>query len=157
MDEIAEKAEVSKVTLFKYYGNKNHLMNIVIMMAFDHMADDVKSVIQSDLDFEETYKGITQMKLDQLERYSPIFTQNLMTQYSESPDFFGPEAVSIQMKVYDQLFVKGQAEGKITKDLTKEDFLFIINIFVEGMKGLEAGVLFQKTDLITRFFIHGLA
>ncbi|MCL2113895.1 TetR/AcrR family transcriptional regulator [Lactococcus protaetiae] len=156
VDEIAQKAVVSKVTLFKYYKNKNHLMNIVIMHAFENMAAQVEEIIQSDLNFEETYEGITQMKLKQLEHYSPIFSQNLMTQYSESPDFFDTDAVTVQMKIYDKLFQKGQDEGKISKDFTKDDFLFLVNIFISGMKGLSADYLFQKTGILTRFFINGL-
>ncbi|MDR0299052.1 MAG: TetR/AcrR family transcriptional regulator [Streptococcaceae bacterium] len=157
VDEIAEKAEVSKVTIFKYYGSKNQLMNTVIMRAFEHMAEEIESIIQSELGFEATYEAITKMKLDQLERYSEMFSQNLMTQYSQDPDFFNADAVNAQMKVYNELFEKGQAEGKIASDLTKADFLFIINIFIRGMKGLSAQELVKHTRLINRFFINGFA
>lgn len=155
VEEIAQKAVVSKVTLFKYYQNKNHLMNMVIKLAFENMAAQVENLIKSDLNFEETYLGITRMKLREIEHYSPMFSQNLMTQYSESPDFFDDETLNIQMKIYDELFKKGQDEGIISKDFTKDDFNFIINIFISGMKGLDSHSLFQKTDLITRFFING--
>src|SRR5699024_4920787 len=87
VDEIAEKAIVSKVTIFKYYKNKNHLMNIVIMRAFEHMAKEIEEVIKSNLNFEETYEAITRMKISQLEKYSSIFLENLMTQYTHDPEF----------------------------------------------------------------------
>ncbi len=154
--EIAQKAVVSKVTLFKYYKSKNHLMNVVIMNVFENMASQIEKIIQSDLNFEETYEGITQLKLKQLKHYSPVFLQNLITQYSESPDFFDAEKVLMQMKTYDKLFEKGQTEGKISKEFSKDDFTFFINIFISGMKGLPADYLFQKTEIITRFFINGL-
>lgn len=34
IEEIAKKAVVSKVTLFKYYQNKSHLMNYVLLKSF---------------------------------------------------------------------------------------------------------------------------
>ncbi|GAB2024647.1 TetR/AcrR family transcriptional regulator [Lactovum odontotermitis] len=157
VDEISEQAEVSKVTLFKYFQSKNHLMNLVIMRAFEHMAEDVREIIDSDLNFEETYESITQMKLRQVQRYTPIFQKNLMTQYSESPDFFDTDTINVQMSVYTELFDKGQREGKISPELTQADFLFILNIFIEGMKGLEAETLYEKTPLITRFFLNGFS
>ena len=155
VDEIAQIAVVSKVTLFKYYQNKNHLMNVVIMHAFENMAAQVEELIQSDLNFEETYQAITQMKLKHLEHYSSIFSQNLMTQYSESPDFFDTDAMTSQMRIYQELFKKGQKEGKISSKYKEDDFMFIVNIFIAGMRGLSADVLFQKTDLITHFFLNG--
>lgn len=63
-------------------------MNVVIMNALKNMLVEVESIIDSNLDFEDTYHAITAMKLKQLERYSATFNQNLMVQYSESPDFF---------------------------------------------------------------------
>ncbi len=155
VDEIADKAVVSKVTLFKYYKNKNHLMNVVIMNALKNMLVEVEAIIDSDLDFEDTYHAITAMKLKQLERYSATFNQNLMVQYSESPDFFDADAINAQLQIYDGLFEKGRVEGRISPAITKNDFMFIIKIFIEGMKGLPAALLFQKADLITRFFING--
>lgn len=157
VDEIAEKAEVSKVTIFKYYESKNKLMKTVIMKAFEHMGEDVRRLIASDLNFEETYKGITKMKFKQLERYTPQFTENLMSEYSNDPDFFDTDTMALQMQVYEELFSKGQREGKISVNLTQDDFMFILNIFVEGMKGLSAERLFDKTELITNFFINGLS
>lgn len=156
VDEIAEKAIVSKVTIFKYYKNKNHLMNIVIMRAFEHMAKEIEEVIKSNLNFEETYEAITRMKISQLEKYSSIFLENLMTQYTHDPEFFDNDAINAQMEIYNELFEKGQSEGKIDSNLTKEDFMFVINIFREGMKSLSADTLFKRTDLITRFFVNGL-
>jgi AcrR family transcriptional regulator len=157
IDEIAELAEVSKVTIFKYFQSKNHLMNLVVMRAFEHMAEEVQEIIWSDMNFEETYESITRLKLKQVKRYSAEFQQNLMTQFSESPDFFDIDAVNTQLQVYSSLFEKGQREGKIAADLTQEDFFFITNIYIEGMKGMEAETLFQKTPLITRVFLNGFA
>src|SRR5699024_11361899 len=98
----------------------------------------------------------TRMKISQLEKYSSIFLENLMTQYTHDPEFFDNDAINAQMEIYNELFEKGQSEGKIDSNLTKEDFMFVINIFLEGMKSLSADTLFKRTDLITRFFVNGL-
>src|SRR5699024_11917393 len=81
------------------YKNKNHLMNIVIMRAFEHMAKEIEEVIKSNLNFEETYEAITRMKISQLEKYSSIFLENLMTQYTHDPEFFDNDAINAQMEI----------------------------------------------------------
>lgn len=155
VEQIAQEAAVSKVTLFKYYQSKNHLMNLVIMRSFEHMAEEIQSIIDSQLTFEETYQSITDLKLLHLERYSSVFSENLMTQYSQSPDFFNQDTVAIQKEIYQHLFTKGQLEGKIAADLTFDDFWLITSIFIQGMKGMSSQVLFDKSDLISRFFLNG--
>lgn len=155
VDEIAQKAEVSKVTLFKYFQSKNQLMNLVIITAFKNMVTEIEAILQSPLDFTSTYEAITQLKVKQIKQYSPTFSENLMLQYSESPDFFDPDTLSIQTKIYEELFNKGQKEGKIAQNYSKDDFLFILHLFSEGMKGLPADVLLEKVTLISQFFIKG--
>lgn len=156
VDEIAEKAVVSKVTLFKYYQNKNHLLNLVFLNAFDFMRTQTNKILQSDLNFEATYRALTDMKLDEVERFSPQFQQNLMVQYSNNDSFFDADAVQTQTDIYTQLLKKGRDEGKISATISDDDFLFIVRIFTEGMKGLDADILFKKTDLLTQFFLNGL-
>ncbi|MDR2977403.1 MAG: TetR/AcrR family transcriptional regulator [Streptococcaceae bacterium] len=157
IEEIAELAEVSKVTIFKYYQNKNHLMNLVIMKAFESMSKEAGDIIHSDLNFEETYQTIIDMELRQVQRYSSIFQKNFMTQYSENPEFSDETSLNTQMALYFDLFEKGQKEGKIAADLTRDDFFFITSIFVEGMKGIDVDTLFKRTPLISRFYINGFA
>lgn len=156
IEEIAEKAEVSKVTLFKYYLNKNHLMKLVIFRAFEHMAEEIEQILDGNMDFEATYHAITQMKLAQIEQYSPIFTENLMSEYTNDPEFFDSDTINLQSEIYKKLFEKGKKEGKISSGFSEEDFLFIIHIFAEGMKGFTADTLFAKTDVLTKFFVNGL-
>lgn len=155
IEEIAKKAVVSKVTLFKYYQNKSHLMNYVLLKSFEHMVDEIEEIINGDLDFTDTFQAIIDLELKQLKVFSPVFSENLMTQYSESPDFFDTDALLPQAKIYENLFEKGQKEEKISKEYTKEDFLFIINIFNSGMKGLSIERLLEKTELLSRFFLNG--
>lgn len=156
VEEIAGAAEVSKVTLFKYYQNKNHLMNLVIIKALDFMAAQAQELIDSDLNFEETLHAITDMKVGQIKKFSQTFMQNLMTQYSENPALFDTDAQLLQQQMIKQLFQKGRKEGEIASDISEEEFLLIIRIFSEGVKGLDPDYLLSKTNLLSRTFLNGL-
>ena len=69
VDEIAHKADVSKVTLFKYFHSKNQLINQVIRQNLNQLSLEIKTLIESNLDFNQTYQAILQLKIQQLEHY----------------------------------------------------------------------------------------
>ncbi|MFG7387636.1 TetR/AcrR family transcriptional regulator [Lactococcus lactis] len=73
VDEIAHKADVSKVTLFKYFHSKNQLINQVIRQNLNQLSLEIKTLIESNLDFNQTYQATLQLKIQQLEHYQPIF------------------------------------------------------------------------------------
>lgn len=157
VDEIAQLAEVSKVTLFKYFKNKNHLMNVVLIQALQQMVQKIDAIIESDLDFESTYRAVVALEREELYQYRPFFSENLMFQYSKSPDFFDDETLKSQSKIYEALFQKGKSEGVIDANFSKSDFMMLITIFMEGMKKISAEQLFEKTETLTQFFLHGLS
>ena len=156
IDEIAHDAGVSKVTVFKYFTSKNHLMNVVITHAFDAMLRRIKEILDGDMGFVETYRAITSLKMDQVKRYTAVFQENMMTQYSTSPDFFDADALTIQNELYRHLMAKGRAEGYISSQVTDADMQLILHVFTEGMKGVEASRLLESADFLTRFFLNGL-
>src|SRR5699024_161418 len=151
VDEIAEKAIVSKVTIFKYYKNKNHLMNIVIMRAFEHMAKEIEEVIKSNLNFEETYEAITRMKISQHEKYSSIFVGTLMLHCMQEPELLDPDAINAAKGVYHEVFEKGQSEGEIDSNLVYVDVMCVIDVVHGGMNSVSADTVFHRADFITRF------
>lgn len=155
VDEIAHKADVSKVTLFKYFHSKNQLINQVIRQNLNQLSLEIKTLIESNLDFNQTYQAILQLKIQQLEHYQPIFSENMMTQYTNSPELLDDDALSLQKQIYLLLFQKGQAEGKISSDYSQEDFLLILSIFNSGMKGLSINLLIEKAEIVSRFFLNG--
>lgn len=155
VDEIAHKADVSKVTLFKYFHSKNQLINQVIRQNLNQLSLEIKTLIESNLDFNQTYQATLQLKIQQLEHYQPIFSENMMTQYTNSPELLDDDALSLQKQIYLLLFQKGQAEGKISCDYSQEDFLLILSIFNSGMKGLSMNLLIEKAEIVSRFFLNG--
>ena len=155
VDEIAQKAHVSKVTLFKYFQSKNQLINLVIRQSLNQLSSEIKHLIESNLDFNQTYDAILQLKVHQLEHFKPIFSENMMTQYTNSPELLDDDTLSLQNRIYLKLFRKGQSEGKISKVYSQEDFLFILGIFNSGMKGLSITLLLEKSEVISRFFLNG--
>lgn len=153
IDEIAHDAGVSKVTVFKYFTSKNHLMNVVITHAFDAMLRRIKEILDGNMGFVETYRAITSLKMDQVKRYTAVFQENMMTQYSTSPDFFDVGALAMQNELYRHLMAKGRAEGYISSQVTDADRYAADPARVHGGYERRGG---ESADFLTRFFLSGL-
>lgn len=156
IDDIAYKAGVSKVTIYKHYKSKKDLLNLVIMKDFEQTSKEIEKILQSNLNFEKTYHEFTKIRLNDIRNYSPTYHQNLMTLYQKNSDFFDKTVLHTQNKLYEQLFEKGNAEGAFSKDFTKENYMFMVKIFISGMRVLTADDILENVDLITKFFINGM-
>ena len=53
MDEIAARANVSKMTIYKYFGSKEDLRRDVFSLYFDEILAATEQILDSDLDFME--------------------------------------------------------------------------------------------------------
>ena len=76
MDEIAQLAQVSKVTIFKYYKNKNNLMNIVIREALNFMIEEIQQLVDTKENFRETFRQVSRFKIRQIHLMTDIFAKH---------------------------------------------------------------------------------
>ena len=156
MDEIAQLAQVSKVTIFKYYKNKNNLMNIVIRNALNFMIEEIQHLVNTKENFRETFRQVSRFKIKQIHMMTDIFLQNMMNQYATDPNFFDTDMRHIQHLVYQKLFQKGRAEGQISPDYTDEDLILFIDIMSEGMKTIPLERARKRPEILTEMFLNAL-
>lgn len=156
MDEIAQLAQVSKVTIFKYYKNKNNLMNIVIRNALNFMIEEIQHLVNTKENFRETFRQVSRFKIKQIHMMTDIFLQNMMNQYATDPNFFDTDMRHIQHLVYQKLFQKGRAEGQISPDYTDEDLILFIDIMSEGMKTIPLERALKRPEILTEMFLNAL-
>lgn len=156
MDEIAQLAQVSKVTIFKYYKNKNNLMNIVIRNALNFMIEEIQHLVNTKENFRETFRQVSRFKIKQIHMMTDIFLQNMMNQYATDPNFFDTDMRHIQHLVYQKLFQKGRAEGQISPAYTDEDLILFIDIMSEGMKTIPLERALKRPEILTEMFLNAL-
>ncbi|MCL2677071.1 MAG: TetR/AcrR family transcriptional regulator [Streptococcaceae bacterium] len=156
MDEIAKKAIVSKVTIFNYYENKNNLINLVLKAQLGNMTGEIESILAEDLNFIDTYYKVSDFKLKQIKLMTDTFVHNLMQQYATSPDFFDTGSQQLQAKLYQTLFEKGRAEGKISPDYKDEELYLYLELFNEGLKTVSIDKLLPHAEHLAQMFLNGL-
>ncbi len=83
MDKVAESAQVSKATIFKYFGSKEGLIYEVFFTFMNDLGQEAKALIAENLPFEETLIAMSENKIRYLNRVNKQFYIDLMTYYTK--------------------------------------------------------------------------
>ncbi|WP_270216248.1 TetR/AcrR family transcriptional regulator [Enterococcus lactis] len=152
MDKVAESAQVSKATIFKYFGSKEGLIYEVFFTFMNDLGQEAKALIAENLPFEETY----------LNRVNKQFYIDLMTYYtkkekkefSDAMDAYTQESFSIML----DLFHRGRKEGKVDLKYSDEFLILYFQAMVEGISKPEIyAKLLPYTAEWTEVLIKGIA
>lgn len=132
ISEIADRAKVSQVTIYNYFGSKDELLRDVVLTVLKKNYQEYIEAIESDLTFPEKMEKLITEKTSELAGLNPDFLR-FMT--SEDPvvrriaeDFVKNKFIPLMLK----LIEKGKAEGYIHHNISNEAILFYINLFRKG-------------------------
>lgn len=157
VDEIAAKANVSKVTLYKYFGSKDDLYAAVINTFIEETLTAIENVFDSDIDFLEKLKFALLRKTNT----SPLVSWTYLLQVWEkngqmAEDVAGSLQTKVKALMY-KLFAEGKREGFIDESISFEMLYLYSEIFRAGLraKSLELeSVLSDKTSVEHLVNVH---
>ncbi|MBC8343888.1 MAG: TetR/AcrR family transcriptional regulator [Bacteroidetes bacterium] len=159
IEEICTEARVSKVTFYKHFKNKVDLAKYILENNFAEALTEYREIMDSDIPFVDKINSIIQMKLNNANKYSKEFLEDLYK--GKIPELYeyliNYSKETFKMVAID--FKKAQEEGHFRKDV-KIDFLMI---FLKKMIDLagdpDINSLYKTpSDMIkefTHFFFYG--
>ncbi|MGL1893474.1 MAG: TetR/AcrR family transcriptional regulator [Spirochaetaceae bacterium] len=133
IEKIAAESKVSKVTIYKYFTNKESLVHTSLKTMFTSKADELKKIITSNILFEKKLELLIKSKIDifqsfsgdllhELEQITPKFVDELMTLRRESI-----------IALSNQLLNEGRNDGYISSEISNESFTVFFDIVGMGM------------------------
>ena len=136
MDEIAKNANVSKTSVFKYFGSKDNLIYEVFKIFLDKLGETAKEIMVQNKPFEETLILMSQNKIHYLEKVNRQFYIDLMDFYTKK----GDDGLTLIMQQYNKessgimldLFHRGRKEGKVDLKYSDEFLMIFFQALVEG-------------------------
>lgn len=154
--EISKKANVSPVTIYNYFGNKDELLKSVLTDYMDKAFEEYSELIYSDRPFSEKIEQVIFRKTQTAKALSTEFLQSLTDPSLQAllEEYTNQKSMPIAMELIEQ----GKKQGYINPRLTTEAILFYIHVFTESMQKKEVlGVLSKDAliDLVELFF-YGL-
>ena len=111
IEEICKKANVSKVTFYKYFSNKDELVKYIRNELMNQGFSKYDEINEIDISFPEKVERITQWRID--------FFSNIKSEFIE--DILSVEDTIEEMKIrYLKHIEVAQKKGEVRKDLSPE-------------------------------------
>lgn len=159
IEEICEKADVSKMTFYKFFRNKNELATRVLSDLNDRILREQDEIMNSPIPFIDKIKGIINHLIKTSEELEDIFLDEMWGANEDFMLFFNALKMGSYQLISD-FIVQGQKEGVIRKTLKPEVILYIIEIFQEmlnsdRMKSI-APDPHERLDMILNLTFYGI-
>ena len=133
INDIAQKAGVSQVTIYNHYGSKDELVRDVVKNLLYGVIDKYRDIIKEKKPFLEKLQAIVFDKSELIGKFHGELTQTVISQDLEMRQFV--ESIwqgEINQMLID-LFEDGRKEGYISPGLSQEAILTYYEIFRQGM------------------------
>ena len=132
IEEICEKANVSKVTFYKYFHNKDDL---VMKIMEDWVEEGVREFIairDENIPFMDKMLKLIRLKLATAQEYSHEFIDEFMGT-NENLKMFYQSVTMKTMELVTDFFKKAQKDGQFRKTVPPEFYVYLIEHISEMM------------------------
>ena len=133
IEQVAEEAGVSKVTLYKYYGNKQTLIRACLLMAVESTADEIRQKLDPEMGLQARLQALMAAKLE----LSRAFSGEMMQELAESDPHFIEQLMAIRREAIMSLSVPiltdARESGRLPDDVPDESFVVFFDLLGIGM------------------------
>lgn len=160
IEEVCREANVSKMTFYKYFGNKTGLAKYIIDKVIEKGIREYRKIMDSDLPFEDKVNETIKLKMNQTHDISQEFLNDLYkNEETELQEFFkGKVQKSFEM-IHDD-YEKAREKGEIRSDIKIEFILYFLNRMLEMTTDERITRFYENAqDMIrefTKFFFYGI-
>ena len=133
INDVAVKANVSPVTIYNHYENKDNLVYEVIRYQLGLMMSDYKKIVYGEGTFQEKVTEIVFNKVEVASQFrgelaSMTLRDNIVHRQSIYDEF---EQEAIKMTL--DLFEEGKREGFLGKDISEQTLIIYLDILKTGI------------------------
>ncbi|MCU9612903.1 TetR/AcrR family transcriptional regulator [Caldibacillus lycopersici] len=155
--EIAKQAEVSQVTIYNYFGSKDHLVHEVIIYYVNQIWVDYEQLFGSDLPFPDKIKQIIFEKKETASNIHEDFFHYFIKEYADEESYVEKFYREKALGRFIELFDEGKKQGYIDPNLSNEAIIFYIQMVSEYFQKNEVDPHFLSlTEDLTKIFFYGI-
>lgn len=133
VNDIADKADISPVTIYNHFGTKDELIREVIKTISGDLLEKISGVIRSDIPFLEKLDTIIFDKTNVASQYQGELMQSVIQNDPEIRKFAEEIRRNEVNKLMFELFDEGKELGYISPELSKEAILLYCEILRRGV------------------------
>jgi AcrR family transcriptional regulator len=160
VQEICEKAEVSKMTFYKHFNNKIDLVKCILGKMFAEGLENYNAIMAQDIPYSKKVELMIQLKLDLADKISPEFFEDYLVRPDSEIFAFIIQKKKENLGMFLRDLVEAQKRGDVRKDIRPEFITFMMDHITE-MASDERLVKMFKTpkELIAelnKYFFYGI-
>lgn len=130
MDEIAEEANVSKVTIYKYFHSKEDLHREVVNLYADQVIAATEAIVNSDMDFLEKLKLTLMAKTSKMGTSSTRYFIDMLKRDQQAEGRLKQRIKEIIFRFFEE----GKRQGYIDENLSFEILYLHSEIYQAGFE-----------------------
>jgi AcrR family transcriptional regulator len=161
INDIANKAGVSPVTIYNHFGSKDELVRDVVKTQFIDMMDKFRAIIYGEDSFPEKLGAIIFDKTEIASQFQGELVQTVLQGDVEMQKFVENALQQGGYQMTLDLFEEGKREGYVNTELSQETLIVYLEIL---RKGISANLNLMTntesyTDLVrelNHLFLYGL-
>lgn len=160
VEEISEAAEVSKMSFYRSFKNKNAIAEAVLEQVFNKSMQQYNKIMQSDNDFRIKVSLIIKQEHENTIGISKEFIGDVIKKNNSSLHKKFKELNENSLKRVKEDFIKAQKNGAIRKDLNIDFMMYMLNDMNQKLMDKNLMTYYKtEEDLImelTNFFFYGI-
>jgi AcrR family transcriptional regulator len=133
INDIADKAGISPVTIYNHFGNKDELIRDTIKTISTILLEKIRGIVNSDKSFLEKLDTIIFDKTKVANQYQGELIQSVIYNDPELYEFINNIRLNEVNKLMLDLFEQGKKQGYISPELSKEAILLYTEILRRGI------------------------
>ncbi|WP_100372039.1 TetR/AcrR family transcriptional regulator [Bacillus sp. FJAT-45037] len=155
--EIANKANVSQVTIYNYFESKHKLIHDVFIHYVDGVSTDFEQTVLSERPFPEKVKALIFNKTQMAAQIHEEFYQYIMKEYSIEGNYIEKIYVEKTLPYFTTLFQQGKEQGYVDPNLSDQAIIFYIQMLKDTFQREDAyKTMLPLTEDITNIFFYGI-
>jgi len=160
VEEICAKANVSKMTFYKFYNNKIDLVKKIYELETTKAMKIYRSIMDSNIPFVEKVEKSMELKRAQTKNLSQEFYNDILKSDNDELKEMFSNALNKNMQIILNDYIKAQKEGEVRKDIKPEFIMFFMNHMMEMAQDHRlAGLYSSPNEMImelNNFFFYGI-
>lgn len=159
VEEICAAAQVSKMTFYKYFRNKNDLVKVILTSWIEPAYAQTEAIMSSKLNFPEKIQLLLENKQKMLEQLSDAFLTDYLQDNQEIRAFIQSWSDKIGRR-FTEFLKEAQARGELIVDVKPELFLTYLEKVWELARDTKLAQLYPSysdyLSVINRIFFYGV-
>ena len=155
--DIAAKANVSRVTLFKYFGDKETLAKEAMFSWIELLMKEYETILSSNMPFHKKLLGLLNTRLAGREKIGEQFILSMTWDDPELLRLLNEMTATYALPIIMQFIDEGKRSGDIDLSLDTEAILTYFSIFgpiIKNPEYIKKGIEFQTS--MFNLFMGGL-